>query len=299
MIAKNMYQGLSQMNTMSPRNVCFIPTADLELPQWNKIGRSVINRSLLEEPIHQGFTHLLLKLDASKTEVLSGIGLTEEVIPTADAKQIKVLRLGLPFGSLGANHLGPLFSFLIRYSFRTWYKSGFQPLYWWTAANHQVYSLIARYSMRFYPSRRYLMLSSISWLQKRLGRKHFGTSFSTYTGTISATGAHSTFPKPLSSYEGTGTWLDQVEATQWNNPDYSYFMDINSGAIRGNTLLVLMPFTLTNMLVMQMKISLSGLKIGIGTEAKAWRTGLARFASSLLRRESSVDQMLSEEQRPI
>lgn len=285
------------MNTMSLRNVCFIPLADLQRPKWNKLSRSVANRNLLEPPIQKGFTHLLLRMRTDNSEIISGIGLTQESVPTADGKNIQVLRLGVPFGSLGANDLGPLFSFLIRYSCRVWYKSGFRPLYWWTAADHQVYSLIARFSMRFYPSRRHLMLSSISWLQEKLGRKHFGQSYSTYTGTISAAESGSSFTA-YPAEEVAANWLDRVGPTQWNNPDYNYFMDINSGSIRGNTLLVLMPFNLTNILVMQLKISLSWFKEGLRLQSKAIRTGLTRYLPSFWRREAQVDQLLSEEQRP-
>lgn len=281
---------------MSLRNVCFIPVADLQQPKWNKISRSVTNQSLLETSLQQGFTHLLLLLRQDDMEILSGIGLTQESVPAVDGKNLQVLRLGLPFGSLSADQLAPLFSFLIRYSFRVWYKSGFKPLYWWTAADHQVYAMIARFSMRFYPSRKYLMLSSISWLQERLGRKYFGDSFSAYTGTISAADLSKTpmsIPKARSA-----NWLDEVEPTQWDNPDYSYYLDINSGAVRGNTLLVLMPFNVTNMLVMQMKISFSWLKEKLRSQSRELRTGLARYLSPIWRREAQVDQMIPEEQRP-
>lgn len=277
---------------MSLRNVCFIPVADLQQPEWTKISRSTTNHQLLEQPIQQGFTHLLLQYRQDTLEVVSGIGLTQEDIPAADGKSIQVLRLGLPFGNLNADHLGALFSFLIRYSFRTWYKSGFKPLYWWTAADHEIYAMIARFSMRFYPSRKYLMLSSISWLQERLGRKHFGDAYSTYTGTISAQ------PKKLAMV-GAATannWLDKVNPNQWRNPDYSYFLDINSGAVRGNTLLVLMPFNVTNMLVMQLKISTSWLKGKFNTQLQELQAGLSRYINLLLKKETQVaDQILSEE----
>ena len=96
---------------MSLRNVCFIPVADLEQPEWNKISRSTTNHKLLEGPIKQGFTHLLLQYCQDTMEVLSGIGLTQETVPAVDGKHIQVLRLGLPFGNLSADHLGALFSF--------------------------------------------------------------------------------------------------------------------------------------------------------------------------------------------
>lgn len=281
------------INAMSLRNVCFIPVAELQRPEWSKISRSTTNHKLLERPIQQGFTHLLLQYRQDTKEILSGIGLTQELVPAVDGQNIQVLRLGLPFGSLDADHLGALFSFLIRYSFRTWYKSGFKPLYWWTAADHEIYGMIARFSMRFYPSRKYLMLSSISWLQERLGRKHFGDSYSTYTGTIAANkkklAVATTGPKAVN-------WLDEVQPDRWRNPDYSYFLDINSGAGRGNTLLVLMPFNITNMLVMQLKISLSWLKGKFSMQAQELRTGLSRIMSPLMRKEAPVvDQILSEE----
>lgn len=281
---------------MSLRNVCFIPVADLQQPKWNKISRSVTNHSLLETSIQQGFTHLLLQLRQDDMEVLSGIGLTQESVPAVDGKSLQVLRLGLPFGSLNADHLAPLFSFLIRYSFRAWYQSGFKPLYWWTAADHQIYAMIARFSMRFYPSRKYLMLNSISWLQERLGRKHFGDSYSAYTGTISAADL-SKMPMSIPKLRA-GNWLDEVDPIQWDNPDYSYYLDINSGAVRGNTLLVLMPFNVTNMLVMQMKISFTWLREKLRLQSRELRTGFARYLSPIWRRGTQVDQMLPEEQRP-
>ncbi|MBX2875934.1 MAG: hypothetical protein KTR30_27685 [Saprospiraceae bacterium] len=278
---------------MSLRNVCFIPVADLQQPEWNKISRSTTNHQLLEGPIQQGFTHLLLQYCQDTQEILSGIGLTQEVISAVDGKSIQVLRLGLPFGNLNADHLGVLFSFLIRHSFRTWYKSGCKPLYWWTAADHEIYAMIARFSMRFYPSRKYLMLSSISWLQERLGRKHFGESYSTYTGTISA---HNKKLAMAGASPAAPNWLDQVDPDQWRNPDYSYFLDINSGAVRGNTLLVLMPFNITNMLVMQLKISANWLKGKFSMQAQEWRAGVSRYVSPLWRKEAQVvDQILSEE----
>ncbi len=278
---------------MSLRNVCFIPVADLQKPEWNKISRSTTNHKLLEGPIKQGFTHLLLQYCQDTMEVRSGIGLTQEMVPAVDGKNIQVLRLGLPFGSLDADHLGALFSFLIRYSFRTWYQSGFKPLYWWTAADHEIYSMIARFSMRFYPSRKYLMLSSISWLQERLGRKHFGESYSTYTGTITANKKKLAIATPGPK---AGNWLDEVQPNRWSNPDYSYFLDINSGAGRGNTLLVLMPFNIANMLVMQLKISASWLRGKFSMQAQELRSGLSRILSPLWRKEAQVvDQILSEE----
>lgn len=280
-------------NAMSLRNVCFIPVADLQQPKWNKISRSTTNHKLLEQPIQQGFTHLLLQYRQDTMEVLSGIGLTQEDIPAVDGESIQVLRLGLPFGNLNADHLGALFSFLIRYSFRTWYQSGFKPLYWWTAADHEIYAMIARFSMRFYPSRKYLMLSSISWLQERLGRKHFGDFYSTYTGTISA--QHKKLAM-VGAASATPNWLDKVNPDQWRNPDYSYFLDINSGAVRGNTLLVLMPFNITNMLVMQLKISASWLKGKFSGQLRELRTGLSRYTNPLWNKETQVvDQILSEE----
>lgn len=278
---------------MSLRNVCFIPVADLQQPEWNKISRSTTNHELLARPIQQGFTHLLLQYRQDTLEILSGIGLTQEMVPAANGQNIQVLRLGLPFGSLDADHLGALFSFLIRYSFRTWYKSGFKPLYWWTAADHEIYSMIARFSMRFYPSRKYLMLSSISWLQERLGRKHFGESYSSYTGTITANKKKLAIAHLDSK---AGNWLDEVQPNQWRNPDYSYFLDINSGAGRGNTLLVLMPFNMANMVVMQLKISASWLKGKFSMQAQDFRAGLSRFLNPLWRKEAQVvDQIFSEE----
>ncbi len=277
---------------MSLRNVCFIPVADLEQPEWNKISRSTTNHKLLEEPIQHGFTHLLLQYRQDTKEILSGIGLTQEVIPAADGKGVHVLRLGLPFGHLNADHLGALFSFLLRYSFRSWYQNGCKPLYWWTAADHEVYSMIARFSMRFYPSRRYLMLSNISWLQERLGRKHFGDLYSRYTGTIRSRSKK----LALEARVPVTNWLDKVNPDQWHNPDYSYYLDINSGAVRGNTLLVLMPFNISNMLVMQLKISASWLKGKLSMQARELRTGLMRMLSPHWSKKAPrVDQMLPEE----
>lgn len=288
-----LYVSPLQMNTMSQKSVRFISTADFNPEEWNLISRSSHKSALLNNQRKQPYSHLLLRFDSKTKLIYAGIGLMEESIPTAEGKTINVLRLGVPFGDVGAENLGVLFSHLIRYSFKAWRKSGFRALYWWTAADHELYGIIARFSMRFYPSRKYLMLSSISWLQERLGRKHFGEFYHSHTGTIAelahaGTAIHTASPQPAN-------WLDHISDVSWNDPDYGYYLDINSGVVKGNTLLVLMPFNLANLAVMQLKISMSRIGASWQLKMQNTRVGLARLFTGIWKNAAPIKGILREE----
>ncbi len=281
------------MNTMSQKSVRFISIADFNPEEWNLISRSSHLSALLSHQQKQTFSHLLLQFDPNTKLIYAGIGLMQESVPAGDGKVINVLRLGTPFGDIGAQSLGVLFSHLIRYSFRIWRKSGFQPLYWWTAADHELYGIIARFSMRFYPSRKYLMLSSISWLQESLGRKHFGEFYHSHTGTIAelAHAGHST----STAVPPTANWLDHISDVSWNDPDYGYYLDINSGVVKGNTLLVLMPFNMLNVSVMQLKIVASQVKANWQLKVQQTRASFARLFAGTWRGTTPMEGILREE----
>ncbi len=281
------------MNTMSQKSVRFISTADFNPEEWNLKSRSSHQSALLNNQLEQAYSHLLLRFDPNTKLIYAGIGLMQESLPTAAGKTINVLRLGVPFGDLGAENLGVLFSHVIRYSFKIWRKSGFRPLYWWTAADHELYGIIARFSMRFYPSRKYLMLSSISCLQERLGRKYFGEFYHSHTGTIAKL-AHAGTAIRTASHQPSN-WLDHISDVSWNDPDYGYYLDINSGVVKGNTLLVLMPFSLANLVVMQLKISISRVSANWQLKMQNTRASLTRFLAGTWKSTAPIEGILREE----
>lgn len=281
---------------MRKKCVRLISATTLNDPTWKVSNHLATNQALLDIQRDQSFSHFLLKFDQESKAIDAGIGLTVEHLPSPNGTTITVLRLGIPFGQLNSLNLSLLFVHLIKKSIQLWRQQGLRPLYWWTAADHEAYGLIARFSMRFYPSRKYLMLSRINWLQNSLGRKYFGDSYHAYTGTIVEP------PVALSTGGVNGVraqheaaWLESISQADWDHPDYGFYMDINRGAVKGNTLLVLMPFTVMNMLLMSVKLVFFLLKEKIRVKHLALRTALSNFFAGAWKSPSQMGRMLKED----
>ncbi|MEZ5039835.1 MAG: hypothetical protein R2828_08085 [Saprospiraceae bacterium] len=281
---------------MSKKCVRLISTTTLNDPTWGAANHFATNQALLDIRQDQSFSHFLLRFDPLSKAIEAGIGLTVEHLPSPDETTITVLRLGIPFGQLNSLNLSLLFTHLIKKSIQFWRQQGLRPLYWWTAADHETYGLIARFSMRFYPSRKYLMLSRINWLQDSLGRKYFGDSYHAHTGTIAEP------PVALSAWGLNGVraqheaaWLESISQTDWDHPDYGFYMDINRGVVKGNTLLVLMPFTVMNMVLISAKLVFFLLREKIRHKHHALRTALSNFFAGVWKNPSQMRRMLKED----